>query len=287
MGQASYILTEVIVVEKLYTHFPDKLSEYLMNYKTAGSVTEIRLRAENTLQFTENGKLTDIAEIHINQTELEEIFYSMCDYSLNAYEDEISQGFITLKNGYRVGIGGDFYYSEISCKYLLRKLFSLNIRIPQKNIYFINQEKLFEKEPVSTLIIGPPHSGKTSLVKIYAEYLSSKKRICICDERREIFVKKLNCDVISGIKKSIAISMATRTLNPHFIICDEISTEEISEILSAVNTGVGFICSVHGTDFEEISRVRGMDIMIKNRVFKRVVCLSSDNSFVIKEITDV
>ena len=274
-------------MENIYIHLPDKVKKYVMNYTNINNVTEIRMRADNILQFTENGKVKYIEDVYIYQNELEELFYSMCDCSQNAYEDEISNGFITLKDGYRVGIGGDFYYSDNSHKYLLRKLYSLNIRIPQKNIYFINQEQLFDKYPTSTLIIGPPHSGKTSLIKIYAEHLSYKKRICICDERREIFVKNLNCDVISGIKKSVAISMATRTLNPHFIICDEISNEEAKEILYAVNTGVDFICSVHGINFEEILNVQGINIMVKNKVFKRIVCLSSDNSFEIKEILDV
>ena len=81
--------------------------------------------------------------------------------------------------------------------------------------------------------------------------------------------------------------MATRTLNPQFILCDEISAKEAEEILSAVNTGVGFICSVHGKTLEEISRVRGINMLIENGVFKRFVQLSDDNKFTIKEITDV
>ena len=93
--------------------------------------------------------------------------------------------------------------------------------------------------------------------------------------------------MISGVKKSVAISMATRTLNPQFILCDEISDMEADEILSAVHTGVGFICSVHGKSVDEISIKRGINMLIENRVFKRFVRLSQDNEFAIKDITDV
>ncbi|MBR2028909.1 MAG: Flp pilus assembly complex ATPase component TadA [Oscillospiraceae bacterium] len=274
-------------MEKLYRHFPDKLVRYLENYSSINDVTEIRMRADNIIQFTEKGIIKQAEKMFITKGELEDVFFSMCEYSQNAYEDEISNGFITLENGVRAGIGGEFYHSDTTDKYLLRDLRSLNIRIPSDNIYFYRQEQFFEKNPVSTLIIGPPHSGKTSLIKIYAEHLSHSNRICICDERREIYVKNLNCDVIKSIKKSVAISMATRTLNPQFILCDEISAKEAEEILSAVNTGVGFICSVHGKTLEEISRVRGINMLIENGVFKRFVQLSDDNKFTIKEITDV
>lgn len=274
-------------MEILYKHFPDKLVKFLENYSQIKNITEIRLRAGNTVQFTENGKKKDIRDIFITKAELEEVFFSMCEYSQNAYEDEISYGFITLENGFRVGIGGEFYHNTNTDKYLLRELHSVNIRIPRKNIYFEGQELLFDKKPVSTLIIGPPHSGKTSLIKIYTEYLQNNNYICICDERKEIFVKNLNCDVIKGIKKSVAIEMATRTLNPHFILCDEISDCESEAIMSAINTGVEFICSVHGKNLEEISLKKGIKMLIENRVFKRFVMLSADNCFKIKEITDV
>ena len=130
-------------MENLYTHFQNKLKECLVNYGSDNSITEIRLRAENTLQFTERGRLKDISYVYINQKELEEIFHSMCDYSQNVYEDEISQGYITLNNGYRVGIGGDFYYNVNAQKYLLRKLYSLNITsLFLRSFCFIGQESI-------------------------------------------------------------------------------------------------------------------------------------------------
>ena len=276
-------------MENIYRYLPERINDFFKNYKSVSDVTEIRLRVNNTMQLTEQGKIKYIPQLLFNQKEIDNIFYTMCENSQNVYDNDISNGYITVNNGYRVGIGGDYYYNENSKKYVLRSIKSLNIRIPAKEVSFKNQEHLLSIIPDSMLIIGPPHSGKTTLIKIYAKYLADKYRICICDERREIYNQKINCDVIQGIKKSTAISMATRTLNPQFIICDEIGLiEEANEIISAVNTGVKFICSAHATTIKDIYRRPNIKILIDNNIFKRIVVLSSENdNFCIKEIADV
>ena len=88
-------------MENIYIHLPDKVKKYVMNYTNINNVTEIRMRADNILQFTENGKVKYIEDVYIYQNELEELFYSMCDYSQNAYEDEISNGFIGLRLNFK------------------------------------------------------------------------------------------------------------------------------------------------------------------------------------------
>lgn len=274
-------------LEKLYKYFPQKLSAYLRDNATSKFITELRLRACNNIQITENGKTKTMSNMALSYKELENILYLMCDNSINAYEDEISEGFITLQGGYRVGIGGEFYYSAAADKYLLRQITSLNIRIPKEAVFFKNQQMLLESTPKSSLIVGPPHSGKTSLIRIYSRYLSQKFRVCICDERREIFTDAPDCDVLQGVKKSTAISMATRTLNPQFIICDEIGTkQEAEEILSAVNTGVSFICSAHGECYEDILKRPNIKILADSGVFERIILLEK-NDFAIREILNV
>ena len=165
---------------------------------------------------------------------------------------------------------------------------SLNIRIAKDVKYFDNQDKLFLKRPESTLIIGPPHSGKTTLLKLYAKHLSQQYRVVVCDERNELLCGDISCDVIRGVKKADGISMATRTLNPEFIICDEIGhPQEAAEILSAVNTGVKFICSAHGESYERISKRPNIKILIDNDVFYRTAVVRQTNgSFAVQEVTD-
>ena len=96
-------------------------------------------------------------------------------------------------------------------------------------------------------------------------------------------------DVIQGIKKSAAISMATRTLNPQYIICDEIGgKEETDEILSAVNTGVYFICSAHCESLDQLYKRPNIKILIENGIFEKLVLIEHKNTeFYIKDIAYV
>ena len=82
--------------------------------------------------------------------------------------------------------------------------------------------------------------------------------------------------------------MATRTLNPQFIICDEIGLKEESErIISAVNTGVDFICSAHGKTIEEVMKRPNIKMLVENGVFKRMVLLEyACDKFILKVINN-
>lgn len=273
-------------MDNLYKYLPQEVTEYIENSSIKNDITEIRLRKNNLLQFTVNGSIFYSKNIIITQDMLENTFYLLCDKSINVYDEEISQGFITLSCGHRVGIGAEYYYNNLLKKYLLKELCSLNIRISRNNTYFENQEILLQNITESALIIGTPHSGKTTLLKIISEHLSKKYYLVICDERGEIYNININADVIKMIDKPTAISMATRTLNPQFIICDEIGAkEEAEKILSSVNTGVKFICTAHGESYEQIKKRPNIKILLDNNVFKIVVVLENKNKkFFIKEI---
>ena len=267
---------------------PQRLADYIDSCDYKDNITEIKLRKNSIVQFTVYGKLKN-TPVQISETEIEDIFYKMCNCSVNIYDDEISNGFITLSGGYRVGLGGEYFQNKQSGSYRLKELKSLNIRIPHKSVCFKNQDILFAENVHSTLIAGPPHSGKTSLLKIYAEKLSENYRVSLCDERKELYTDNLNVDVIQGIKKSAAISMATRTLNPQYIICDEIGgKEETDEILSAVNTGVYFICSAHCESLDQLYKRPNIKILIENGIFEKLVLIEHKNiEFYIKDIAYV
>ncbi|MBQ9844809.1 MAG: hypothetical protein IJO54_01835 [Oscillospiraceae bacterium] len=273
----------------VYKYLPQALAFYIDNYRLKEHITEIRLRRNKAVQLTVLGKCDTACGIVLRDNELEDIFYKMCGGSRNIYDDEISNGYITLSDGCRVGIGGEFYYNASLQKYILKELMSLNIRISRDNVFFENQSILFEKTVPATLVAGPPHSGKTSLLKLYAQQLSENFRVVLCDERNELYTENINCDVLKGIKKPLAVSMATRTLNPQYIICDEIGLrEEAEEILSAVNTGVKFICSAHGKTKADLMRRPNVRLLLDSGVFEKIVFVAQQqNRFFIKDCTDV
>lgn len=273
----------------VFKYLPGRLCDYIESCGYKGNITEIKLRKNSAVQFTVYGKLISADKIEISETELDTIFYRMCDCSVNIYDDEIANGYVTTEDGYRVGIGGEYSYNSSTGKYILKELMSLNIRIPHKSVCFKNQGMLFAENVHSTLIAGPPHSGKTSLLKIFAAKLSESYRVVLCDERKELYTDNLKADVIQGMKKPVAVSIATRTLNPQYIICDEIGQkEEAQEILSAINTGVHFICSAHCENLEQLYKRPNINILIENGVFEKLVLLKQENGvFCIEDIAYV
>ena len=267
----------------------DRLRNYIENLPDKADITEIRMRAGAPVRLTAKGRTETVPHIVVSQKEIEDIMFAVCSKSINVYEDDIAQGFITLDSGHRIGIAGEYCFSTESGKYLLKKVTSLNVRLPKDSGYFCGQEKLFELNPVSTLVIGAPHSGKTTFLKVYVRKLSDNYRVVVCDERGELSASEVDCDVIKGVKKSDAVIMATRTLNPQFIVCDETAgMEETKQILSAVNTGVDFICSAHGNSLENIKKRPDISVLLDHGVFSRVIKLvQKDGFFALEEISDV
>ena len=276
--------TEVIILEQ-YKYLPEKLIEVIENCIYKNEITEIRIRQNKPVQFTVYGETVNICDIYLSQKEIEGILYRMCNGSVNIYDDEISEGYITFEDGSRVGIGGEYFFDRETGKYILKELHSLNIRISKSNLVFENGEMLFRDRIRGTLIIGPPHSGKTSMLRLYAERLSEKYRVAVCDERREIYSPQMNCDVLQGIKKSLAITMATRTLNPQYILCDEIGLKtEAEEILSAVNTGVFFICTAHGETLSQVLKRPNIKVLADSGIFDKYIQVYQQNKrFYVKE----
>ena len=277
-------------MENIYCYLSDNIVSYLKKYRRSKDITEIRLRKNSCMQLTINGKTETAKGVYISEEMLDNIFYRICQQTIDAYEQEISNGYITLPCGHRVGIAGEYFYSSQLKKYIIKSVSSLNIRISRNVSFFYNQEDILKKKPVSSLVVGLPHSGKTSFLKLYANFLAENSyRVSVCDERKELSADNLKCDVLCGIPKADAVHMATRTLNPQFIICDEIGLkQEAKEILSAVNTGVKFICSAHGGSLEQIKKRPSIKMLMDSAVFERYILLSQENSkFYVRDVIDV
>ena len=272
---------------EVYKYLPYDIYSYIKSNGFENDITEIRLRCGMPMQLNLYYGMITAQHLVSDKSQLWDIFYNMCQQSVNIYDNDISNGFITLSDGCRVGIGGEFCCDKTTGRYTLKQLYSLNIRISRDKVQFENQY-LLDGFSHSTLIIGPPHSGKTSLLKLLAEKLSTEHRVVICDERKELHSNKLNCDVLQGINKADAVLRATRTLNPQFVICDEIGTkEEAEQILSAVNSGVKFICSAHGENLQQVLKRPAIKLLADSGIFDKYMEVCQQNRrFYIKGIYD-
>ena len=235
----------------------------------------------------------------VSQNDILETFKILCNFSIYSFQNQIKNNFITLKGGHRVGICGTaiidgekiINISDIS---------SMNFRISKEIIGC--SDKIFEKLGLNlggTLIVGPPASGKTTILRDIARKLSNTYengkliKVSIVDERREIAAVYQGVpqkdvgfsDILNGFPKSEGIMRALRTLSPRIIICDEIgNNEDADAIRKSLNCGVGIIASVHAESAEEISKSEKIKNILNSGAIKNVVLLDKGK---IKEIFEV
>lgn len=270
-------------IEKIMEILPRKVSDFF-NGNTGKNITEIRIRKGFEIKVSVDGVYHTLKETIIDEKEINKIFYSLCNNTVSAFEEQLSHGFITLEGGHRVGVTGKFIKDENN--YLLTDVYSMNIRISHFCKLEIEKNILDFKKGL--LIAGKPHSGKTTYIKNIC-YCLQDKNIAVCDERNELYSRQINCDYIINMPKHIAVQQAVRTLNPEYIVCDEIgNNDEIIPITNGVISGVKFICSVHRSSIQELYQKSDISYLLSASVFDRIVLLDSyKNNFYIKEILDV
>ncbi|MGN1043332.1 MAG: ATPase, T2SS/T4P/T4SS family [Acutalibacteraceae bacterium] len=228
----------------------------------------------------------------ITSEELSCAFEKICNYSIYSFENEIKNGFITVRGGHRIGIAGEvvIFNGKITG---MRNISSLNIRIAGE---FVDCSKnVFDNikfQAGGALIAGPPSSGKTTFLRDLALKFSTSSllgfpKVSIIDERCEIAAFSKNefymnigfSDVLSLMPKAEGILQATRCLSPDIIIIDEIGTkEEAKSAAEAFNSGVRIISSVHASDLKELLNKPQTQILLSSKAFETIVILSESFS---------
>lgn len=303
------------VIEDIIVYFDDDLKMVFsfIDVEIKDRITEIRVRAnqplslviKNRTYFVDyNGDIYDYVAhnvVIISSDQVEKLFLSLCEYSIYSNIQCLKNGFVTLKNGARVGIASSAVYDDkkiISVKHIS----SLNIRIPRQvlgcSISTLNQ--IYNNFIPSVIVAGMPNSGKTTFLRDMAYQLSNGynemfKKVAVIDERNEI-AGKLNdmitmnigacCDVLTGFKKSKGIEIATRTLSPELIVCDEIaSDEELESIINSFSCGISFAVSVHIKSVDDLKNKSIVKKLLSTNEFSYIILL--DNYTYIPKIIDV
>ena len=293
LGELDYIIS--FMSDNLKTLFS------LLDRNIICRINEIRIRKENFLiivvknssYFIDwNGDLYDCLSnncVFIASDVFDELLYSFCNYSVYSNSDNINRGFITLENGARIGLAGTAVYEngEILS---VKDISSMNIRISKeiKNCADSVLNFLYVNSFPSIIVAGMPSSGKTTLLRDMARQLSSGfnnkyAKIAIIDERGEICGKRnseseldigINTDVLFSFSKAQGIEIATRTLSPDMIICDEVSTlSEVDSILCAFSSGVSFALSVHIKSREDLLYKPIIRKLLETNEFSYIVLL--------------
>lgn len=276
------------------------------------TVNEIRIRRDkplvliirNSTYFVDcNGFLLDYCNtnsVTVKSSVFDKLFMNLCDYSIHNNIENLKKGFLTLANGARVGVASTAVCDENGYA-SIKDVVALNIRVPQevKGCSKRILNLLYSNDLPSIIVAGKPNSGKTTLLRDIARMLSSGhngvyRKIAIVDERNEFAAKNetnitmdlgINTDVLTSFSKSLGIELATRTLSPELIICDEVATDkELDSILYAFSSGVSFALSVHISDKDDLLTKPIIKTLLETREFSYIILL--DNYTYIPKIID-
>lgn len=229
---------------------------------------------EGNAFLTETGLLANVnGALIFSDDDLIETMAALTENSVYAYNEQLKRGFISYKNGVRVGLGGHCVLDRGKIV-TMKNISSLNVRIPR----FVEGcakelcEKLFDKKIKNLLIVSPPCQGKTTILKDVALWLNkSGYSVLIVDERGEFeSVKGARIDKISYSDKQYAFTCGIRALSPDVAVTDELSSgDDWKCVKNASLCGINIIASCHGYDISDIRRKENF----MDGVFERYVIL--------------
>ena len=298
------------VLKLLPLNLAEELREIFINNL---AVQEIRIKANKPVIVNLSYKEKILGFIP-SIDDLKQILVRISNYSLYAYEEEIRQGYITIKGGHRIGIAGECVLNKGEIK-TIRNISSLNIRICHEVKGCSNEVmKYITKNDsiLNTLIVSPPKCGKTTILRDMARNISNGmplynlkgKKVSVIDERSEIAscfngIPQLDIgirtDILDNCFKKDGMIMAIRSLSPEIIICDEIGTYgEIEALNMAFNSGVNIIVTIHGYSIDDVYKRAVFKELLENSILDRIRVLSSrkgpgtiENIYSIEESGDV
>lgn len=275
----------------------------LLHPKSMSRIEEIRIRIMKRVEVIITGKPIYLP-YEVTYDDTINLLNELSNYSIYTLEEELRKGYITVKGGHRVGLSGRVITENGRVK-AIRDVTSFNIRIAKERIGISERyiPYLYDGNWLNTLIIGPPQTGKTTLLRDFARVISSgykqieAKKVCIVDERSEIagcvqgvpqhqFGERL--DVLDACPKAEGMMMMIRSMSPDVLIVDEIGTKEDAvAVMEAVHAGVQLLVSVHGHHASELKNRPSLKMLFEAKVFDRFLELSrKDGPGTVQQILD-
>ncbi|MFV0517572.1 MAG: stage III sporulation protein AA [Aminipila sp.] len=276
-------------IESILTKMPEHLEKTLKSLPDTiiSHVEEFRFRIGQPISIISKNE-----EFHISYAVdyemLNNLINRLLNYSYYAYETELSNGYITIEGGHRVGICGKTVLEKGSVR-LIKDISSLNIRCSRQVIGASDEclSKILKPDGSvhNTLIVSPPKCGKTTLLRDLIKNLSNKGfKIGVCDERSEIagsykgttyYDLGPRTDILDACPKEQGIIMLIRSMSPDIIATDEVGkSADVYAIESAMCAGINLITTIHGNSYADVvnSEIGGL---ISKGIFSCIIFLSN------------
>ena len=260
-------------VRQMLGHMQDGQANFL------DRLSEIRLRCGHHVCLTLDGQNTPLPLLCTKEA-LSETLLALCGGSLYAHAESLRQGYL-FSCGCRVGVAGRAVWDH-GVGSGIAEITSLCIRLPHR-VPGAGRvaEQVFRRLGCSAglLVYSPPGGGKTTLLRELASELSrgsDPRRVALIDSRGELYDDRFSpacqVDVLRGYPLALGIEVATRTLAPQVLICDEIgSMEEAEAILSVQGCGVPLIASAHARNLPELLSRPPIARLVRHHVFSAYI----------------
>lgn len=297
--------------------FPTRLRPYLKDLEVIEGVEEIRIRAgqpfflytqKEELVLTKDAGFCSSDICRKKETNKENIYYIteadimemqnyISNYSLYAWQEEIKNGYLTIRGGHRIGLCGSVKInngridgiSYITC---------LNIRVAHEQIGCAKQAMKYirrnNSDIYNTLLVSAPGKGKTTLLRdcirtlSYGEEGFSGKKVGVIDERAEIAACYHGVpqndigprtDVLDGGNKTDGIRMLLRSMAPEVLAVDELgNADDFLAVAEAGYCGCRVIGTIHAGNVKELQERPLIREWSRKQIFERFVVIEKEEN---------
>lgn len=236
-------------------------------------ISEVRLSVGRRSCVTIGRECIHIG-VDVSAQDMESVVYKLCRGAVYAHRDTITDGYVSLDGGVRVGICGQARY-ESERLVGVSDVSTLVFRIPTATSSLADE--LFfawQEARRGMLIYSPPCGGKTTALRTLVSMIADRcpvERVAVVDERCEFSVsecRRAGVMLLRGYKRADGMEIALRTMSPTVIAIDELAARSESRAMTeSLNSGVKLIATAHASQKIDLERRGGLAPFLEAQVF--------------------